>query len=123
MQFMPKTAAWVGEQMGMPAQPLSPAWSIQAAIWYDRYLYDRLKFRDECHQWGATLAAYNGGLSNVYARQKMSEQPSDYWYWTSTYTPRGVSNAAQLENYNYPRKIVWDHQKRYRQLGGKLVCL
>jgi hypothetical protein len=77
-QFMPGTAAWIAHlypaDLG-DAAPLDARSALRALVTYDLWLWERLtEFRDdglhrpalsEANVWGATLAAYNGGLGNV----------------------------------------------------------
>lgn len=123
MQFMPGTASWAGEQTGRAARPFDPTWSIQTGIWYDRWLYDRVKYPTDCDRWGAALSSYNGGLGNHNKRQAASSHPADFWYWVATVRPPSVSEANQRENYDYPRRIVFDRQRKFDAPGYRLVCI
>jgi soluble lytic murein transglycosylase-like protein len=118
---MPATAAWVAEQAGFkPAAPNNPAWSIKAAAWYNRWLYDRVKGKTECDRWGFVLSGYNGGLGWVLKRQSLSPAPLD-WFTTAVINP-GISASNQDENVNYPFNILWRWQPEYRTLG-QTICL
>lgn len=122
MQIMPGTAAWATQQAGFgAADPLNPIWAIRAGVWYDRWLYDRIKtFDTECDRWSYVLSSYNGGLGYVYKRQHLSPDPGSY---TSTggINP-GIAAASQHENETYAPLILQHHQPLYR-LWGKTVCL
>lgn len=70
MQFMPATAQW-SETVNHwgTVDPFNPAWSIRAGVWYDRFLYDRVRlYATECDRWLFALSGYNGGLGYVYKR-------------------------------------------------------
>jgi soluble lytic murein transglycosylase-like protein len=122
MQFMPKTAEWaaVAGQLGQ-AQPTSPAWAIRAGIWYDRWLYDRVRTYDtECDRWNFTLSAYNGGLGYVYRRQRMGYRPGS-WALTGPINP-GITPANQRENQDYSKRILTRWQDIFTD-WGRTVCL
>ncbi|WP_254601820.1 transglycosylase SLT domain-containing protein [Cupriavidus taiwanensis] len=117
MQFMPTTATWAGQvAIAGPVQPLNPQWSIRAGVWYDRWLYDRVKTADtECDRWAFVLASYNGGLGYVYKRQKLSAAPGD-WAATGRINP-GIHPANQRENADYPRQILGRWQPLFTTWG------
>lgn len=122
MQFMPSTAAWasVANSWG-PPDPFNPAWSIRAGVWYDRWLYDRIKtFATDCDRWHYTLSAYNGGLGWVYKRQKLSLEPS-LSDLTLPINP-GIHPANQHENQTYSPRILYKHQVHFAS-WGRTVCL
>jgi soluble lytic murein transglycosylase-like protein len=122
MQFMPKTAEWaaVAGQLGQ-AQPTSPAWAIRAGVWYDRWLYDRVRVSEsECDRWNFALSAYNGGLGNVYKRQKMAYRPGS-WALTAPINP-GITPANQRENEDYSKRILTRWQTIFTD-WGRTVCL
>lgn len=77
MQFMPATATWAG-QAGVdgPVQPLNPQWSIRAGVWYDRWLWDRVKtFHTECDRWAYVLSSYNGGSATSTSARSCRPRP------------------------------------------------
>lgn len=122
MQFMPKTAEWaaVAGQLGQ-AQPTSPAWAIRAGVWYDRWLYDRVRVSEsECDRWNFALSAYNGGLGNVYKRQRMAYRPGS-WALTAPINP-GITPANQRENEDYSKRILVHWQTIFTD-WGRTVCL
>lgn len=121
MQFMPQTADWaaVAGQLGQ-AQPTSAAWAIRAGVWYDRWLYDRVRADSDCDRWHFALSAYNGGLGNVYKRQKLSAAPGS---WDSTgYINPGITPANQRENQEYSTRILVRWQTIFTD-WGRTVCL
>lgn len=122
MQFMPKTAEWaaVAGQLGQ-ANPTSPAWAIRAGVWYDRWLYDRVTTSDtDCDRWNFALSAYNGGLGNVYKRQRMGYRPGS-WALTGPINP-GITPANQRENHDYSKHILIRWQTIFTD-WGRTVCL
>lgn len=121
MQFMPQTADWaaVAGQFGQ-AQPTSPAWAIRAGVWYDRWLYDRVRGDTECDRWNFALSAYNGGLGYVYQRQRLSASP---YSWDSTgFINPGITPANQRENQDYSTRILTRWQTIFTD-WGRTVCL
>ncbi len=117
MQFMPTTATWAG-QAGVdgPVQPLNPQWSIRAGVWYDRWIYDRVKTAaTECDRWAFVLSSYNGGLGYVYKRQKLSPAPAS-WDATGQINP-GIHPANQRENQSYPQQILGRWQPLFKTWG------
>ncbi len=122
MQFMPATAQWSATAAGFgTVNPFDPAWAIRAGVWYDRWLYERVKTADsDCDRWHFTLAAYNGGLGYVYKRQKRSIDPGS---WDATgYINPGITPGNQHENQSYPVRILFKHQPTFIH-WGKPVCL
>jgi soluble lytic murein transglycosylase-like protein len=120
MQFMPATAKWAAEAGGFGlAAPLDPEWAIQAGVWYDRFLYDRVKGASACDRWAFALSAYNGGLGRVYKRQSLSETPL-LWEPTTLINP-GISDSNQRENQGYPRAILFKWQPLFKSYGAT-VC-
>lgn len=122
MQFMPATAEWAETVNKWGAvDPYNPAWSIRAGIWYDRWLYDRVRtYASECDRWLYVLSAYNGGLGFVYKRQALSAAPG-FWDRTGTLNP-GILPANQRENEAYGPRIVYRHQPGFAK-WGRTVCL
>lgn len=121
MQFMPQTAQWAAtaNAWGAP-QPFNPEWSIRAGVWYDRWLYDRVRHAETaCDRWHFALSAYNGGLGWVHKRQAKSPRPG-HAETTLDINP-GITAANQHENSSYSRVIIARHQVRF--LGwGERVC-
>lgn len=117
MQFMPATATWAG-QAGVdgPVQPLNPQWSIRAGVWYDRWIYDRVRTAaSECDRWAFVLQSYNSGLGWVYKRQKLSSQPGNYAA-TGVINP-GVHPASQREAQGYAPVIMGRWQPLFKTWG------
>lgn len=121
MQFMPATSAWANTAAGFGSvDPFNPAWSIRAGVWYDRWLYDRIKANSPCDRWMFTLSAYNGGLGYVYKRQKLSPTPGS-WDATGTINP-GITPPNQRENESYAPRILYRHQPGFKS-WGQMTCL
>lgn len=121
MQFMPATAKWASTAGAFGSMdPFNPLWSIRAGVWYDRWLYDRIKADTDCDRWLFALSAYNGGLGYVYKRQKLSKAPG-LWDQTGTLNP-GITPANQRENQAYGPRILLKHQPAF-VAWGRPVCL
>lgn len=121
MQFMPATAKWAETVNHWGAvDPLNPAWSIRAGVWYDRWIWDRVKADSECDRWHFTLSAYNGGLGYVYKRQAKSPEPGT-WQATGYINP-GITPSNQHENETYSSRILLKHQPMFTA-WGKSTCL
>lgn len=122
MQFMPSTAQWAAVQGGFGAvDAFNPAWSIRAGVWYDRWLWDRVRqYATSCDRWHFTLSAYNGGLGWVYKRQAQSPDPV-HWYPTGQINP-GIHPSNQHENETYSERILYRHQPQFAS-WGKTACL
>ena len=121
LQFMPATAQWAAAAgaFGAP-DPLNPAWAIRAGVWYDRWLWDRIKADTDCDRWHFVLASYNGGLGYVYRRQKMSPAPGK---WASTgFINPGILPSNQHENETYSPRILIMHQPKFAP-WGRTICL
>jgi soluble lytic murein transglycosylase-like protein len=140
-QFMPGTAAWIAQlypaDLG-DAAPLDARWALRALVTYDLWLWERLtEFRDDgLHRWGATLAAYNGGLGNVRKdRQLVYTERSEraaargvpklrdscdpavsHWFCCVEHHSNR-SAAAFRENREYPRRILFLLWPRYQAAG------
>lgn len=122
MQFMDGTAEFAAEagKFGKP-NPFDPEWNLRAGIWYDRWLYDRVYYAQECHRWGAALSSYNGGLGWHNRRRASAADPTDFWGSVRMVNP-GITAPNQRENQEYPHRILIERQPRYFALGGKRVC-
>lgn len=122
MQFMPATAKWAGETMAIPAEPADPAWAIRAGVWYDRFLFDRVRYPSDCDRWGAALSAYNGGLGWHKKRQGKAPDPQDFWGSVRFVNP-GITAGNQVENVTYPHRIIFKNQKQFVRPGDRKVCI
>lgn len=121
MQFMPKTAEWASSMCGTgSAQPLNAQWAIRCGVWYDRWLFDRVRGHTDCDRAKFALAAYNGGLGWVQRRMAMSPDPKNADV-TLAINP-GITPANQHENQTYPQRIVYRWQPRFAS-WGRTVCI
>lgn len=117
-QFMPSTAAWMGEvdaELRGPA-PANPTWALRALVRYDLWLWQRIRADDGCERMAFTLAAYNGGLGWVYKRQAASSTPGRCLGAACRINP-GVSLASQRENEHYPELILQRYEPLYESWG------
>ncbi len=121
MQLVPSTARWISTQAGFGiAAPLDPKWNLRAGIWYDRFLYDRVRAPNtKCDRWLFTFASYNGGEGWTQKRQALSPSPGS-WTETGGINP-GITQANQKENLAYGPKIIYWLQPKSKQLGP-VVC-
>jgi soluble lytic murein transglycosylase-like protein len=122
MQFMPATAQWTATAGAFgTVDPTNPAWAIRAGVWYDRWIYDRIRNAEtDCDRWHFTLSSYNGGLGYVYKRQKLSTRAGS-WDYTGNINP-GILPSNQHENQTYSVKILMKHQPLFKD-WGRTVCL
>lgn len=121
MQLMPQTAQWIATQAGFGiAAPFNPQWNLRSGIWYDRFLFDRVRAPNSpCDRWLFALASYNGGEGWTLKRQARSASPGS-WAVTGNINP-GITEANQRENAFYGPRIIYALQPKYAQLGP-LVC-
>ena len=122
LQFMPRTADQVGTDIGWPAEPSNPAWAIRAGAYYLRQLYDQVDYPSDCDKFGAALSAYNGGMGWHNRRRAKAADPMDFWNSVRPINP-GITPGNQRENETYPQRIVYTLQARFRQMGGRMVCI
>lgn len=118
-QFMPSTAKDYADEDGV--QPLNPSWSIRAQSRYMRDLYGRVSYPRDCDRYGAALSSYNGGLGHHNNRRGVAENPDDFWNSVRVIRPPRVSASNQIENQEYPVRIVVKWQPMFRT-WGPLVC-
>ncbi len=121
-QFMDGTTKQVASlfpELG-PADPYDPRWAIRAMIRYDGWIYSRVKGKDACHRWAATLKAYNAGPGYVMQAQKASPNPL-IWFGVTEFVP--TRQSAQNFEYSrtYPHKILFKHQSAYAS-WGRVTC-
>ena len=93
---------------------------------YDRYLYDRIRARDDCERMAMTLSAYNGGLGWISRDQKRASSSGldPLIWWGSVETVNAGRSAANWrENRAYPDRIIHHHQPTYVAASmGPGVC-
>ena len=96
--------------------PLSIRPGRCALVTYDRYLYDRIRARDDCERMAMTLSAYNGGLGWISRDQKRASSSGldPLIWWGSVETVNAGRSAANWrENRAYPDRIIHHHQPTY----------
>jgi len=106
MQVMPDTGRWVAGKMGLPyddAYLYEPLYNIRLGCWYLAAL-----LREFAGDPVLALAAYNGGMSNVY--RWLNEQQ-----WTGE---RDTLAQIPFSETRYFVANVLRDQKRYRLLYG-----
>ena len=123
-QFMPATWAWVVPAAGLPegAKASEPEHAVRAGMWYDRYLYDRVRYPTDCDRWGAALSSYNGGLGWHAKRQGRAADPADFWGSVRWVNP-GITAGNQRENQEYPERIIYRLQPQFIAVGDRKVCI
>ncbi len=128
-QFTPGTAAWMPKVCpGLgPPDPWDANWSMQAAVCYDRWLFDRVgDVASECDRWAFALSAYNGGLTWVQRdQQRASAKGADPTRWFENVEAHSArAGWAIKENRGYVRRILLTIEPVYRAAGwpGKAVC-
>lgn len=118
-QFMPATASWWCERLGMSAaacQPTNPTWAMRALVGYDRWLFERVRGATEGDRLWAALRAYNGGLGHWQAEAKSAGSTARAAVDAACgQARRHVSHCA--ENLGYPRRILLVLQPRYLGWG------
>lgn len=122
-QFMPATWAWAAPAAGLSgsAKATDPEAAVRVGLWYDRFLYDRVRYPTECDRWGAALSAYNGGIAWHAKRQGRAADPQDFWNSVRFVNP-GIADGNQRENEKYSAKIVFDLQPKFLRTGDRVVC-
>ncbi len=127
-QFTPSTERWIKQlypqSLGW-GNSFNPKWAIRALVKYDHWLYQRIKATDACNRWAFALAAYNGGLGWINRDKRLTAKHGKnhlkWWGHVEKYSRR--ARWAFKENRGYPRKIIYQHQRKYQHWGGRLVCL
>jgi len=125
-QFTWKTAEWIIDIYPEleKANVFNPIWSIRAMLLYNQWLDARISSADQCEQWAMVLSSYNGGLNWLKKDKLLSKangaNPSIWWNNVELYSSR--ANWAMLENRDYPRKIIFQHQAIYENWGNKYIC-
>ncbi len=102
MQIMPVTGEEIAGRLATEARFLDPAWSIQAGIYYDRYLWEKWTSpRPPLERLRWTFASYNAGFGNILkAQSKVHDCDSLKWSCAVRFLPEVTgSNAEETENY------------------------
>lgn len=128
-QFMPATAAWMGElyprSLG-PAQPYNPGWALRAMVAFDLWLYEQNQANSECERWAFVLSGYNGGNGWVNRDRRLaSAKGADQLAWFDSVERHNAGRSAAnfRENRHYPRAILLRWEPLYVAAGWGLgVC-
>jgi soluble lytic murein transglycosylase-like protein len=120
-QFMDPTAEQVSRtfpELGVP-DPYNPTWAIRALVRYDNWLIARVKGINACERWGGGLKGYNAGPGYVQRAQRQSPTPG-VWFGATEYINAGQSAKNFQYSRQYPRTILFTHQRRYLSWGAPL---
>ncbi len=127
-QFTPSTERWIKQKYPKSlgwGNSFNPKWAIRALVKYDNWLYKRIDALTDCDRFAMTLSAYNGGLGNLMKDKRLTlrlgKSPYRWWGNVEKYSRR--ASWAFKENRGYPRKIIYTHQRKYTDWGGRTVCL
>ena len=126
-QFTPRTAKWIRDVF--PELKIgniyNPIWSIRAMLLYDQWLDKEISSTGQCDQWAMILSSYNGGLTWLNRDKSLTEangsNPKIWWDSVELYSSR--DNWAMIENRNYSKKIIFEHQLIYKNWGNKYICI
>ncbi len=127
-QFTPATEKWIKQKYPQSlgwSGSYNPHWAIRALVTYDKWLYSRIDALTDCDRFAMTLSAYNGGLGWLMRDKRLTLQQglSPYQWWGSVEKYSSRAKWAFRENRGYPKKIIYQHQKKYLNWGGVAVCL
>ncbi|TAN12944.1 MAG: lytic transglycosylase domain-containing protein [Burkholderiaceae bacterium] len=125
-QFMPATATWWCEKLGLSVtacQPHNATWALRALAGYDKFLYDRVsaRFGPFDRLWLA-LRGYNGGEGHVTAEAKATGLAAPTRQQIDAAC--GQARRAKLhcaENLGYPARILLTLQPRYATWGPQVL--
>lgn len=109
MQIMPKTGIWAGEKLGIDVVEedlYDPDINIRIGTWYIGSLIEEFDGNLE-----NALAAYNGGIGNVYK-----------WLASPEYSRDGLTldRIPFLETENYVKKVRENYESYKSIYGGNL---
>ncbi len=125
-QFTGTTADWIAEVYPelKRANVYNPVWSMRAMLLYDNWLSEKVASENECEQWAMILSSYNGGLSWLNRDKELTKlhgaNPQRWWDNVENYSER--ADWAIIENRNYVRKIIFEHQPIYDDWGRSYIC-
>ena len=92
---------------------------------YDQWLDKEISSTGECDQWAMILSSYNGGLTWLNRDKSLAESnganPKIWWDSVELYSSR--DDWAMIENRNYSKKIIFEHQSIYKNWGNKYICM
>lgn len=116
-QFMPGTTTWIGgiDPQLAAREPFNPAWSLQAMVTYDRWLYERAPTRySTCDRMHVVMRSYNGGLGHWQAEAKATGLPTPSRLQVDAACGRARRAALHCrENLDYPERILRRHEPAY----------
>lgn len=104
-----------------PVAPYDPRWAVRAMICYDVWLGKRVQGMTECQSVAAALKGYNAGLGYVQQAQTKSSAPGQWFGLTEFILTRQSPINFEFSR-TYPRKILFQHQPKFRELG-RLTCV
>lgn len=119
-QFMPATAQWWCEKIGLDdveCQPANPVWAMRALVGYDAWLYARVRGNSEFDRLWASLRSYNGGLGWWQQEAATVRQKSDRVSIDAACGHSKRHSTFCPENLGYPRRILTVLQPRYLTWG------
>ncbi|MBS3954066.1 MAG: transglycosylase SLT domain-containing protein [Methylomicrobium sp.] len=122
-QFMPATAKWWCERLGLSVQecqPTNPRWAMRSMVGYDRWLIQRVKGDSEFDRLWAALRSYNGGLGHWQAEAKAAGS----FKRAVVDSKCGAAKRSVVhcrENLDYPRRILITLQPLYASWGGEVA--
>lgn len=122
-QFMPSTAKWIAtlDSELSEVDPYNPRWALRALVRYDRWLYDAVPdAATHCERMAFVLSSYNGGLGWLKRDAALAEKNGYDPRWWFDHVERfnaGRADWAFKENRGYPRRILQELEKRYRDNG------
>jgi soluble lytic murein transglycosylase-like protein len=115
-QQTPNTEEWLNELDSelalMGGGALDPKWSMRALVFYDRWLWKRVKGDGELNKWGFILHGYNAGFGWTRKEARASPEPLDYWCSVRNTCLRSQANCNQTRNYT--QNIMFKYRDYYR---------
>lgn len=120
-QFMDGTTKQVSTmfpELGIP-DPYNPVWSTRAAVRYMGWIRKIVQGDDDCQRFAAALKGYNAGPGYVKNGQRKSPSPGT-WFGVTENINGGQSQQNFIYSRNYPRRIIFQHQKMFTRYGTVL---
>lgn len=126
-QFTPGTAADISKKYPELADnaPFEPSWALRAVNLYMRDLHKlEPSAASECHRFGFTMSAYNGGRGWVVKQKQVAKKAGydDRKWFGSVENFRVRAEWAHKENKDYPRAILLKRQQKYETWGRGVDC-
>lgn len=121
-QFMPATARWWCNRVGLDradCTPTNPVWALRALVGYDKFLYDRTPDRFSAFdRWWLTLRGYNGGEGHWQAESRTTGVPLPSRHDIDAACGKSRRHVSHCpENLGYPARILGMLQQRYASWG------